>query len=92
VHLNSGIPNRAFYLVAHKLGGHAWKKAGQIWYDTLLSGLRPTTDFAGFAAATITSAAKRYGDSSAEVAAVRAGWTGVGVPIPGDASDGATPG
>ena len=79
VHLNSGIPNRAFYLVAHRLGGHAWEKAGQVWYDTLLSGLKPTTDFAGFAAATVAAAAKRYGDSSAEVAAVRAGWSGVGV-------------
>ena len=85
VHLNSGIPNHAFYLVAHRLGGHAWVKAGQIWYDTLLSGLRPTTDFAGFAAATVTSAAKRYGDSSAEVAAVRAGWAGVGVESDGAA-------
>jgi len=85
VHLNSGIPNHAFYLVAHRLGGHAWVKAGQIWYDTLLSGLRPTTDFAGFAAATVAAAAKRYGDSSAEVAAVRAGWTGVGVKSDGAA-------
>ena len=84
VHLNSGIPNRAFYLVAQRLGGHAWDRAGRIWYDTLLSGLRPSTDFAGFAAATVAAAAKRYGDSSAEVTAVRAGWTGVGV-----ASDGA---
>jgi Zn-dependent metalloprotease len=88
VHLNSGIPNRAFYLVAHRLGGHAWEKAGRIWYDTLLSGLRPTTDFAGFAAATVVAATKRYGGSSAEVAAVRAGWVGVGV----TASDGATSG
>ena len=88
VHLNSGIPNRAFYLVAHRIGGYAWEKAGQIWYDTLLSGLKPTTDFAGFAAATIAAAAKRYGDSSAEVAAVRAGWTGVGVTADGAASRG----
>ena len=88
VHLNSGIPNRAFYLVAHRIGGYAWEKAGQIWYDTLLSGLKPTTDFAGFAAATISAAAKRYGDSSAEVAAVRAGWTGVGVTADGAASRG----
>jgi len=85
VHLNSGIPNHAFYLVAHRLGGHAWVKAGQIWYDTLLSGLRPTTDFAGFAAATVAAAARRYGDSSAEVAAVRAGWAGVGVESDGAA-------
>ena len=86
VHLNSGIPNRAFYLVAHRLGGHAWEKAGRIWYDTLLSGLKPTTDFAGFAAATVAAAAKRYGGSSAEVAAVRAGWSGVGVTANGAAT------
>ncbi|CAN5490917.1 M4 family metallopeptidase [soil metagenome] len=86
VHLNSGIPNRAFYLAAHRLGGHAWEKAGHIWYDTLLAGLKPDTDFAGFAAATIAAAAKRYGDSSAEVAAVRAGWSGVGVTAHGAAT------
>jgi Zn-dependent metalloprotease len=88
VHLNSGIPNRAFYLVAHRLGGHAWERAGRIWYDTLLSGLKPATDFAGFASATIAAAAKRYGDSSAEVVAVQAGWTGVGVTADGAASRG----
>lgn len=84
VHLNSGIPNRAFYLVAHRLGGHAWERAGRIWYDTLLSGLKPTTGFAAFGAATAAAAAARYGGSSAEVAAVRAGWSGVGVAIDGD--------
>ena len=31
VHINSGIPNRAFYLAAIELGGHSWDKAGQIW-------------------------------------------------------------
>ena len=30
VHINSGIPNRAFFLVATALGGNAWVKAGQI--------------------------------------------------------------
>jgi Zn-dependent metalloprotease len=29
VHINSGIPNRAFYLVATAIGGHAWEKAGR---------------------------------------------------------------
>ncbi|MGO4104514.1 M4 family metallopeptidase [Leifsonia sp. YAF41] len=41
VHLNSGIPNRAFYLVADALGGNAWESPGQIWYDALTGG-RPT--------------------------------------------------
>ncbi len=35
VHLNSGIPNRAFYLAATALGGYAWEQAGRIWYDTI---------------------------------------------------------
>lgn len=36
VHIYSGIPNRAFYLVATAFGGNAWEKAGKIWYNTLL--------------------------------------------------------
>jgi Zn-dependent metalloprotease len=83
VHTNSGIPNHAFYLVAAELGGHAWEKAGRIWYDTLLAGMKPDTDFAGFAALTLAAAAKRYGGSSTEAGAVRAGWSGVGVAIHG---------
>ena len=79
VHLNSGIPNRAFYLVAEALGGNAWERAGQIWYDTLQSEITARVDFAGFAAATVRAASERYGESSAEVDAVRAGWAGVGV-------------
>ncbi|MDE9448688.1 M4 family metallopeptidase, partial [Xenorhabdus bovienii] len=36
VHKYSGIPNRAFYLLAIALGGYAWEQAGKIWYETLL--------------------------------------------------------
>ena len=36
VHINSGIPNRAFHHAAMALGGHAWEEAGQVWYDTLV--------------------------------------------------------
>ena len=47
VHINSGIPNHAFYLVATALGGSAWERAGLIWYRTLTSGtLSSTADFA----------------------------------------------
>ena len=35
VHINSGIPNYAFALTAINMGGHAWEKAGRIWYETL---------------------------------------------------------
>ncbi len=80
VHLNSGIPNRAFYLVADALGGNAWEIPGQIWYDTLTGGkLSTTVDFAGFANETATAAAKRYGEGSAEHGAVIQAWTTVGV-------------
>jgi Zn-dependent metalloprotease len=80
VHINSGIPNRAFHLVATRLGGYAWERAGLIWYRTLTSGaLSPDADFAAFAAATIDQAADEYGEETEEVAAVRAGWQGVGV-------------
>lgn len=80
VHINSGIPNRAFALTALALGGHSWERAGLIWYRALTSGtLSRTADFAEFAAATIAAAEAEYGEESEEVAAVRAGWTGVGV-------------
>jgi Zn-dependent metalloprotease len=80
VHINSGIPNRAFYLVAAALGGHAWERAGVIWYRTLTGGtLTPTADFAAFAAATQAAAAGEYGEDSEEVAAVRRAWIEVGV-------------
>ena len=35
VHINSGIPNKAFYLAATGLGGYSWEVAGKIWYDAL---------------------------------------------------------
>jgi Zn-dependent metalloprotease len=82
VHLNSGIPNHAFYLVATALGGHAWDRAGTIWYTALTNGsLTPTADFAAFATATANAAIDRYGEGSAEHTAVRDGWAGVGVEV-----------
>ncbi|MFT4228766.1 MAG: M4 family metallopeptidase [Microbacterium sp.] len=80
VHLNSGIPNHAFYLAATALGGRAWERAGLVWYRTLSGGgLAATADFAAFARATLAAAAGEYGEESEEAAAVRAAWTAVGV-------------
>lgn len=80
VHINSGIPNHAFYLVATALGGNAWERAGLIWYRTLTAGtLSQTAEFTAFANATLAAAAAEYGEESEEVAAVRAAWSGVGV-------------
>ncbi len=73
VHLNSGIPNRAFHLAATAIGGRSWEQAGPIWMTALTGGsLRPTTGFAGFAAATV-AAAGEHAD------AVRRAWRDVGV-------------
>jgi Zn-dependent metalloprotease len=80
VHINSGIPNRAFYLVAESLGGYAWQRAGQIWYDTLSSGeLAPRATFVDFARATEQSASSRFGATSSELEAVERAWSSVGV-------------
>jgi hypothetical protein len=78
VHLNSGIPNHAFYQFAHALGGHAWDRAGHVWYDAVRSGLPPRCDFATFANATRT-AARRHGAKT--TAALRDAWAAVGVSV-----------
>ncbi|GAB3308470.1 hypothetical protein EK0264_07810 [Epidermidibacterium keratini] len=80
VHINSGIPNYAFYLAATAIGGNAWESAGQIWIDVLTNNAVDTTaDFAQFAAATIAAAAARFGEDSAERRAVADAWQQVGV-------------
>ncbi|MFJ1649875.1 M4 family metallopeptidase [Streptomyces sp. NPDC088337] len=80
VHINSGIPNHAFYLVATALGGHAWEKAGQLWYDVLTGGeLHEDAQFADFATLTVGAARERYGSDGGELEAVRKAWEQVGV-------------
>ena len=80
VHINSGIPNRAFQLAATAIGGNAWKAAGQIWYDVLTgSAIRPDCDFARFAELTAAAARSRFGEESTEAAAVDEAWRTVGV-------------
>ncbi len=77
VHINSGIPNRAFALAATALGGYAWESAGMIWYTALTTLLQPHSQFTDAAQATISTAAKIF--SAKEEAAVRDAWREVGV-------------
>ncbi len=80
VHINSGIPNKAFYLAATALGGNAWDVAGNIWYQTLLdSRLSSTAQFQDFANLTADNANRHYG-ASAQAEVVQA-WHGVGIEI-----------
>lgn len=78
VHINSGIPNRAFYVTATTIGGNAWEQAGHIWYESLRDPrTRPNTTFATFARTTLRQAQQLFGRESAEAAAVSAGWEAV---------------
>ena len=79
VHINSGIPNKAFHVVATTLGGNAWEAAGQVWVDTITGDISADCDFATFARLTVAAATARHGADSEVVAAVKAGWDAVGV-------------
>ena len=83
VHINSGITNHAFYVVATQIGGYAWEKAGQIWYITLRDKLTATSNFQECANLTYQTAADLYGAGSLEQQAVQAGWAQVGLDVTG---------
>jgi Zn-dependent metalloprotease len=76
VHINSGIPNHAFYLVALAFGGPAWEKAGKIWYATLLS-LNKTSDFKEMVEKSTQAAGSLYPGGAAEKVVAKA-WKDVG--------------
>ena len=75
-HLNSGIPNHAFHLVATHLGGYAWNHAGAIWYEAMTT-LPSRSNFATAAGRTIAIARRRFGSRVAAV--VERAWREVGV-------------
>ncbi|MCA9070221.1 MAG: M4 family metallopeptidase [Planctomycetaceae bacterium] len=79
VHINSGIPNKAFHLTATALGGHAWEIAGQIWYAALLASSR-FTQFQDFADLTYLKASV-YGTNTQAI--VAEAWRAVGIRISG---------
>lgn len=82
VHINSGIPNHAFYLAATRIGGYAWEKAGRIWYETLRDPqLRSFSGFRAFARRTLANAGRLYGQGSPEQQAVQASWQDVGISV-----------
>jgi Zn-dependent metalloprotease len=83
VHINSGIPNRAFYITAVELGGFAWERAGRIWYVTLRDKLSASSKFQDCANLTFQVAGELYGAGSIEQQAVKKGWQEVGLPVDG---------
>jgi Zn-dependent metalloprotease len=81
VHINSGIPNRAFYFAAQEIGGYAWEKTGRIWYITLRDRLRENSDFQDAANMTFEVAGTLYGKANKEQRAVHNAWNKVGIKI-----------
>lgn len=77
VHINSGIPNHAFYLAATEIGGRAWERAGQIWYKTMLK-LNASSNFKDMVELSTESAATLFGNGSKEHKAVAKAWKSVG--------------
>jgi Zn-dependent metalloprotease len=81
VHINSGIPNRAFYLTAIEIGGFSWEKAGKIWYIALRDRIRENTNFSQAAKLIYEEAGNIYGKLSTEQKAVYNAWKQVGIDI-----------
>jgi Zn-dependent metalloprotease len=78
VHIYSGIPNKAFYLVSKAFGGYSWEKAGQIWWKTVRSGqVHENCTFLQFANATVDTASDDFDHDAAQI--VRKAWDAVGV-------------
>jgi Zn-dependent metalloprotease len=82
VHINSGIPNHAFYLAAVALGGFTWVVAGRIWYRVLTEKLFPAAQFADFALATVAMAGELYGAGGQVQTTIADAWSAVGLPVP----------
>lgn len=81
VHLNSGIPNRAFVVACRALGAPSWQGLGPVWYDALRDpAVGHRTRFTGFASATGRAAGRR---GQEVVDAVGAGWAAVGLDVSG---------
>lgn len=81
VHINSGIPNKAFYELAVSLGGNAWDKAGRIWYITLRDRLLETTEFQECAEMTYEVAQQEFSGNATVAQAVKAAWAKVGIKV-----------
>lgn len=97
VHINSGIGNKAFHLVAaggthHRSGvtvtGIGTADAGRIWYRALTVYMTSSTNFSGARTATLNAATDLFGSSSAQWTTVATAWCAVGV---GTCPGGGTP-
>ncbi|WP_029450684.1 M4 family metallopeptidase [Clostridium algidicarnis] len=76
VHINSGIPNKAGYLVAQSIG---CEKTSRIYYRALTVYFNSTTNFVQAKLGLVQAAQDLYGANSAEAKAVIDAYTTVGI-------------
>jgi bacillolysin len=76
VHINSGIPNRAFFLASTAVG---IEKTERIWYRALSQYLSRNSQFVDFRIACVNAATDLFGGGSAEVTAVTNAMNAVGI-------------
>jgi Zn-dependent metalloprotease len=81
VHINSGIPNHAFYLYSQYLGGNAWEKPGKVWYDAMVKINNSLATFNDWARQTLDSATDLFGSGATETLLLRRAWKLVGVSV-----------
>ncbi|WP_075981345.1 M4 family metallopeptidase [Bacillus massilinigeriensis] len=77
VHTNSGIPNKAFYLFASKIGSK--NVAEKIWFIANRYYFTTTTDFTGARLGTLQACADLYGKTSDKYRDLQKAWDSVGI-------------
>ena len=85
VHINSGIPNHAYYRIASSIGK---SNAEDIFYKALTEYLVRSSEFIDLRIAAERSATDLFGAGSAELAAVQQGFNDVGIGSSGSPSTG----
>ncbi len=76
VHINSGIPNHAYYLFATAVGKD---KAEDLFYDVLSNYLVASSQFVDLRFAVVQAATQTYGAGSSEVIAAENAFNAVGI-------------
>ncbi|MGM7681586.1 M4 family metallopeptidase [Cytobacillus sp. Hm23] len=84
VHINSGIPNKAFYNIATKIG---LDKSGKIYYRALTKYLTSQSQFIDARNALLQASEDLYGADSLEYNEVAKGYASVGIGSVDDTND-----